>query len=350
VTDTVISADEPAAALRRRAEDLIGVRRYEDALHWAGRAIASEPENVRSHCLRALALLHLGRYRDALRAAEAAGVRDPADEWPHRLRSAILLRQGKKRPALAAAREAARLAPDQPETLYAFTMAELACRHLDAAEAAANRLTAIAPERLYAHLARGQVALARGRSGQAEAAFRDALALNAQSPEALGGLGVALYRQRKRREAIDRFHDAARADPTGTSARQNLHAALRWHLRPLGLFVATVAIFHIWRLWHGAVPALGPAAVATSGACIAGMLWLRNQRLQTLPADLAFLARHERTWAPPLSAGRTVKIVIGIFMTGLALNFANFRHWAPDQWYELVLLSGTLVSMLLWLA
>jgi hypothetical protein len=37
-------------------------------------------------------------------------------------------------------------------------------------------------------------------------------------------------------------------------------------------------------------------------------------------------------------------------MTGLALNFANFRHWAPDQWYELVLLSGTLVSMLLWLA
>jgi Flp pilus assembly protein TadD len=349
VTERAVPTEEPAAALRRRAEDLIAVRRYEDALTWAGRAIAADPENVRAHCLLALALLHLKRHREALRAAEATAVQGPAEEWPHRLRSAILLRQRRKRPALAAAREAARLAPALPEALYALCVAELACRHLKAGEAAANRLSAIAPERVIAHQARGQAALARRRWGQADACFRRALALDAQSAEALEGLGVALHRQGRRREAIDCFHDAARLNPTGGSAKGNLQAALRWHLRPLALFITTVAIFHLWSVFHGAVPFLGPAAVVAVAACLAGMLWIRRRRLQTLPEDLAFLAQRQRYWAPS-SPGRVVKIVIGVFLAGLLLNAANWSHFGATDWYQAVLLIGSLLAMLLWVS
>jgi hypothetical protein len=95
--------------------------------------------------------------------------------------------------------------------------------------------------------------------------------------------------------------------------------------------------------------ALIGAAAAAVAVCLAGMLWLRRTRLQKLPEDLAFLAQHERHWAPS-SPGRVVKIIIGVFLAGLLLNAANWTHFGAADWYEAVLLMGTLIAMMLWIS
>lgn len=295
---------ESAQGLIDRAEHLIGVRRHAEALPWLGRALAADPENARAHCFMALAFLSIGDHTKALGAAERAVAADPEDEWPHRLLSIALHEHGRRRAALQAAREAVRLGPDVPEALFTLVQALLACRRRLEAAATAQHLTTVAPGEVLTHRALGDIAMARRDWGGAEMHFRRAVARDPDSYVALNNLGLVLHHLGRDREAIERFHEAARANPAAREARGNLIRAVRRFLRPsLPLLAAGVVI--------------GALAGATSFqpllfgfmlvGWVAGYLVWRKRRLRWLPPGAAAVYAHARVW-------RDLSVVTAIFL------------------------------------
>jgi tetratricopeptide (TPR) repeat protein len=81
----------------------------------------------------------------------------------------------------------------------------------------------------------GRVALGRRDWKAAEAPFRRVLQLDPHSWTALNNLGVALRRQGRRKEAIEYFEAAARANPRASVARDNLFRSVSRHAGVGGL-------------------------------------------------------------------------------------------------------------------
>lgn len=284
---------ESPRGLIDRAEHLIGVRRYSAAIPWLSHALAVEPENARAHCFMALAFLSLGEYTKALAAGARAVAADPEDEWPHRLCSIALHERGKRRAALQSAREAVRLGPDVPEALSTLVRAQLACRQHREAAATADHLATVAPGEVLMHRAQGDVAIARRDWRAAETHFRCAVARDPESYVALNNLGLVLHRLGRAQEAIQRFHEAARANPTAGEARENLIGAVRRFLQPNVAFLATgITIGALAR-----VTSFQPVVFSVMLAgWVAGYLVWRKRQLQRLPFGAAAAYTSAGAW------------------------------------------------------
>jgi tetratricopeptide (TPR) repeat protein len=293
------SIDRTAAArLAAQAESLMGVARYAEAVVLLQRAIQADPQALRPRCQLALALLNRGQRSQALRAADEAVLIDPTSEWPHRLRSIILCRMGKRRLGLAAAREAARLAPMLPEALYALASAELANGQTRPARQSAERLRMLAPDRAFSYQMLGLIALKERKFKEAEAHFRRAIELNPLTWQYMNNLGLALQGQGKKQEAIERFHDAARLDPTAETTRKNLARAVARY--------GSVSFLGIWivlRFAAGLVESAQQAhsevgvflTVSLFALAVLGGFWWRRRRLSQLhPTVLAFYTDESR--------------------------------------------------------
>jgi len=344
---------ETAEGPIRHAENLLALRRYADGLPWIGRAIAADPQSGRPHCLLALALFHLAQYRRALKAAEAAALVEPENWWPHGLRSACLRRLRKKRRALKAAQEAVRLGPDVPEALSELLAAQLECNQMRAARTTEERLGAIAPDRVFSHQAFGLVALVSRQWSCAEAHFRRALAIDPQDVEVLNNLGVALFRQGRHLEALERLHDAARLDPTSDLTKANLQGALGWHLRPMVLLITLCAFVVAWgRLDHMHSP-LAPAVLIGIAAVGTGWLLWRRARIRALPEPLAVLLRYERQWAPdPTGSDRVLVMAVflgvatlGAGLVSLALQLGESTSGGRVRGFVLVALALLYIAL-----
>jgi tetratricopeptide (TPR) repeat protein len=135
--------------------------------------------------------------------------------------------------------------------------------------------------------------LARGDGRAAETHFRRAVAHDPESYVALNNLGLVLHRLGRVQEAIERFHEAARANPTAGEARENLIGAVRRFLQPNAAFLATGI-------------AIGALARATSfqpvvfsvmlAGWVAGYLAWRKRRLQRLPLGAAAVYTCAGAW------------------------------------------------------
>lgn len=246
-------ADNPRAAAGRRqqrAQALIDLRRYTEALELLAQAIAADPDDFELHCMRSRALLELGSYPEALAASETAARLAPDEAWPFTLRSAILVKLDRVREALKAAREAARLAPYSSQAQFQLAIGEWMCWHRRAGRAAAERVRELAPEEStsYELLAWFDLGLWRFRSAEENA--REALRLNPQSSQALNYLGQALRGQRKGREAIETFVRAARLSPGDPTLRYQLKLTIEGYL-VRGLWPVLPGIYVYLRIMDG---------------------------------------------------------------------------------------------------
>ncbi len=342
--------DAPGAAIER-AEQLIGIRRYTEALPWLGRAIAAAPESARAHCLMALALIGLGDYAKAIEATARAAAADPHDEWPQRLRSIALLETGRRWAALHSARESVRLGPDVPAALFTLVQAQLSCGKLRDAQVTGARLAEIAPERTMTFRALAHIAMRRKDWAEAEANLRRALALDSESYEAMNDLGLVLHERGRAREAIDRLHAAVKVSPARSEAQENLHAALRRFLRP-GWIVPAAAI-------AGAAARAVPRAEASlplvSGLVMAAYLWWRSRRLRALPAPVIAISRLERErWRHrfPLETMRLIASFTALLWALATASAVMNRHRYDARDWVLLVSSpavATVVLLLVWL-
>jgi tetratricopeptide (TPR) repeat protein len=241
-----------------RASALSGTHRLADALEAHGRAAALVPDVGWAEARRSQVLSALGRHPDALAAAERAVALDPNDEESQRKRSCVCRQAGRADLAVTAARRAVELADSIENRL------ELACalaadgdlgqadRHVAGillhakghpdvlavlawirsqqglwaeAEAAARAALDVVPDRIDLHHLRGNALRKLGRGAEAVEAYRAALAIRADYPQATYGLGLSLLESGNAEAALEVVRPLALAHREN-AAVVNLHGTV----------------------------------------------------------------------------------------------------------------------------
>jgi Flp pilus assembly protein TadD len=245
-----VSDTDPALGVQlQRASALCDLNRNDEAVRLLSEILALNPDSSRAWGLKARAELALGDFNAALLSAKHGIAIAPEQEWHHRLASMALARLGKHDEAAWHAREAVRTAPHEFRALTNLARV-LAPRRADRAQAreAADRALALAPEVVEAHLAYGAVAVADGRRDDAEAAYRNALAIDPQSSAAHNELarlgmqrGILASPGALARSAAG-FATAVGADPHASVSRRNLEVILRSFLPRVAYLVFLCAL------------------------------------------------------------------------------------------------------------
>ncbi len=236
-------------------EDIIALAedgRVPEALEALDALIAEVNDESRLHALRAFLLLEVGRVADAQRASELAHALDDEDAVPVYALARTALAAGEPAEAIRLAAEARALDPASHDPLLIDAQARAMLGQWDEviaraeyvlaedphdAEAAFLRIAAIHsrdtggrkldeaewaklaerfPHVAIARTGRGWTLLHRGRGGQAEAEFRDALALDPSDPWAKEGLVLALKSRYPGYTQLLRFFFWLQALPPGT--------------------------------------------------------------------------------------------------------------------------------------
>ncbi len=225
-----MSDDASFASDLQRAKAALELRRPDEALRHLDRALASAPHDDRLWCLRAQAMLQLERPEDALEAARRASGLDPTEEWSHRLASVALVNLNRPADAVAEAREAVRLAPHLPivRVQLAQAMANLPELRRAAYDEALAAVT-LDPTEPECHLVVADTARKLGWTRQAEAAYRQVLAMDPSNAAAMNNLAVLRLQQGRTGEALSGFTAAAAHDPRMSVARRNVEVTA-WKL------------------------------------------------------------------------------------------------------------------------
>jgi tetratricopeptide (TPR) repeat protein len=234
-----------------RARALCDLRRYNEAVTMARRAIAMTPDDAKAWCVLAQALISAEGDNAGLDAARKAAALSPEDEWPHRLQSIALRHLKRNEQALAAAARAVQVAPFtwQAHSEHALTLA--LAREKEAAEAAATTTLNLAPNRADAWAITGDAAAIIDDGETAAARYRNALRLDPQNASAHSGLARLQLRKGGLNpsglaDAASGFARAIRSDPRGRRRRDTIDALLRVFLGRASYFFFVVCYID-WR-------------------------------------------------------------------------------------------------------
>jgi hypothetical protein len=102
-----------------------------------------------------------------------------------------------------------------------------------------------------------------------------------------------LHRLGRTQEAIERFHDAARANPTAGVARENLIGAVRRFLQPTVAFLASGIGIGVLARATASQPVVSGVMLA---GWVAGYLAWRKRRLERLPLGAAAVYTNAGAW------------------------------------------------------
>lgn len=210
-----------------RVNALLDIKRYEEARQLLAPLIAQQPDNAELLLLMTRSLAGVKELTQARRTVEQACALVPDSAYAHRLRAEVLIEE---RPRLA--REAATLstilAPDDPQSWWVLTRAELVRKRTRKAWAAATRVAELAPASTLGHQARGLVLIHRRRWKQAEAEYRQGLAISPNHPGLLNNLGKAIAGQGRPKEASEFFVRAGQLDASTNLYSRNSALNARW--------------------------------------------------------------------------------------------------------------------------
>jgi len=329
-----------------RVDALIDVDRWSEARGLLLEALRLAPEDTGALCRLSLVQYHLGEHYEALDWADRAIAADPECDWACRLRSLALSAVGNDRDAVKAAREAVRLAPQGREALYLLSSAQRKYGLVKDAKVTAHDLLAVAPEWINTFEALTLVALAERKWKEAEEYGRRGLEIDPNSYSMLNNIGVALLEQKRKREAVECFEAAARVQPDRPVARKNLKVAVDRYLK------LTPIVFVLgWISLHAAnvdsrVSLFGLGAVGV-GVLVAR--WYKRRQLSDTVRTFMRLEtqdyRRPRWW---LELGEVLlPLVIVVAVIGFYANWMDdFLTDHAGAWYTwIVFLLVTVVSL-----
>jgi tetratricopeptide (TPR) repeat protein len=231
----------------RRAEALIELRRFDEAMDVLARAISIDHDAPRGWCLLAQTQLGLGDPDAALQSAGRAVALAPDLEWVHRLASLAFSRLGRHDEAVAAAREAVRLDPGSWRGLTRLAQALIPAT-ADRAEArmTAERARDLAPLVPDTHIAVGFVEAAAGNRKVALEAYGKALEIDPDNTVAhneIARLHLRSGTAGNLAKAAMGFATAVQTDPRAAVSRHNLDIAVGTFLaRAAGLLLVAAVI------------------------------------------------------------------------------------------------------------
>ncbi len=232
------------ASLLAQSDALYSVSRYDAATERARDAARLDPQNPRAYWAWSRALCGAGRFAEAATMADESIRLAPQAAQSFRLRSIALSSLARSLPkgergqlgteAVNSAREAVRLAPFDPNGHIALAQALPMIGEIHEADRAVQEALRLAPNSAATWVTASLVAITAKNWKAAETASRRALELDPDNYAALNNLGVALRAGGRSREGTRVLAEAARRNPDGRMARQNLSRA--------GLNIARVII------------------------------------------------------------------------------------------------------------
>jgi tetratricopeptide (TPR) repeat protein len=204
------------------AQVLLDLRRPEDALPYAQRAVELSPETASAHGVLGYTLWQLGLLAEAEEQFAIASGAAPDDvRWQLGL-ALVALGQRDPAPAVDLLARAASLAPDDPRPWAYLAVAHLRLGDLSSASAAASKAVDLGPRSALANSYLSYVRLAEGRLDDAVSAAESATADAPRSAAAHLALGTAFTFAGRRTEARQELDRALALDPLLASAHLSL--------------------------------------------------------------------------------------------------------------------------------
>jgi tetratricopeptide (TPR) repeat protein len=198
--------------------------KFEHAANSLRQAIKLKPALPNTDLLLAMSLSELGRYKEAAPALEKGfnRVTDPALKRASGLRLVrVYTGLGQDDKAVEVALELTRLYPKDPEVLYHAGRLFANYAYLSTV-----KLSEVAPDSLWLHLAAGEAYEGQGRLDAAIREYKEVLTLQPNRPGVHYRIGRALLARAKQStddkasepEALKEFEEELRLDPTNSNA------------------------------------------------------------------------------------------------------------------------------------
>lgn len=249
----------------RRAEALLDVGRWQQALPLLAAVRARHPDSVEAACLMAQCHELAGDRQLMLVEAEHACGLDGDNAWAHQLRSAALRKLGRPREAVEAAQEAVRLNPHFWAPPVALVESLMACGDKGAlkdARHAMQEALRLAPDHPDVRVTAARLHTALGDIRTARTLYQDVLASHPDNAVAHNNLALLEMERGHLTSAAQRFVATAAANPTEEMYARNAQlAASAWLFRLHA--AATLLFICSWGLRGLPMSAAAQTAVAT---------------------------------------------------------------------------------------
>jgi pentatricopeptide repeat protein len=204
---------------------LVSLGRDDEADALLASALAEKPDDADLLSVYAERLIAQGKDAEAEAALTRAVANSPFHKRARRQLGELLARSGRPEEAIEVYREMLRIQPDDADAYFA-----IGSIMLDSDPGAAlpyfEEACRLAPSRVFFLTSLGIAYLKDGRTTEAEAALRRAIALSPDDPGIRNNLGIVLVQTRRFDEAIDELSDLLDKNPRFTPARNNLAIAL----------------------------------------------------------------------------------------------------------------------------
>lgn len=300
---------EPEDLAVQRAEVLLAMRRYSDALGIATTLVASRPQDPRTWTLLARCQLAGGARAAAVVSARQALALAPDHARVHAWASQVLDAAGLRNLALDTAQEAVRLDPNLVAAHAAVAMraAAIAPRgdvssfdHFlwQQARWHANEAVRLNPADTEAIFAVAYVDLRSGQYARARRGFRAVLAVDPTAEGAQNNLAVLEMRRMRFSRAGKALAGLAAGDPGNKRVLRNVHQVATRQL------AATHGLF--WLLYVGATTS---AAISAAGPLHWRWTWRGLVVVSALSAFGGSVAHRWRTTAPGLRSFARVRLL-----------------------------------------
>lgn len=233
---------------KQRAEMLIEVDRFSEALDELQADLAEHPDDYYSLCQSSYCHLNLGEYQTAYDLSKKAVEASPDGEWAHRLQSSIYAATGDNIRAYEAAVRSVNASPWSLPCLETLMFAQIGLWRLDEADETLSKMFEAAPNEEISQNAAGYLFLKKEDLAKAEEHYLAALKLNPESLSALNNLGVIYLEYAEtgkgkayRKKSEEMFERAVRAQPTFKDGQENL-ALARKSIAKAGIPIASILI------------------------------------------------------------------------------------------------------------
>lgn len=219
-----------------RAELLIDVVRWREAIHELHKYLTFFPDDYNALCQISRCHYELGEFKDAMKFANKAIESEPEREWAFRLQSLIYRETAENDKALESAEKCVQKSPHLDLSLQTLAYAQIRKFKLDEAEKTINSMLEVSPDSLETHDVCGYLALKKENWEKAEEHYLRALKINSQSANSLNNLGVVYLnqmdhlrkrarKQELRNKAAECFERAIKINPNYHLAHDNLKIA-----------------------------------------------------------------------------------------------------------------------------
>ena len=233
----IVSLNPEARDAHFNLSHALGVAgRTEEALAPALMAVEQRPDDARALCMLGSVLIHLDRFAKAEETLGRALEIDPDHKCSRREMAHMLRMQGRHQEALEAYRALLEIYPNYPlayfytgNTLVQLQRYEEAVEPLSKAltmTRAATSVTAELPKPVFVHVLLGTALRELGRTGAAEAHFRQALQLDPRNTSALDQVAAAHFRRKRFQEAFELYRTLREIDPEAASTHADIGVTL----------------------------------------------------------------------------------------------------------------------------